>query len=93
CAACHKVGEGARNGVGPQLNGIVGRAIGGLEDYSYSGVFEEAHAAGDVWTPENLAAFLEDPRGTMKGTKMGFSGLRKEKDQQAVVEYLRSLSQ
>ena len=93
CSACHQVGDGAKNRVGPQLNAVVGRTVGGLEGYAYSGTLQEAGEKGMVWNEEPLAAFLADPRSYMKGTKMAFSGLRKETDRQAVVEYLKSFGQ
>lgn len=88
CKACHQVGEGAENKVGPQLNGILGRVVGGLEDFSYSKAFQEAKAGGEVWDAESLAEFLAAPRKVMKGTKMAFAGLRKEDDRTDVIAYL-----
>lgn len=88
CQACHQVGDGARNGVGPHLNGVLGRAIGGIEGFRYSGVFEEANAAGEVWTPERLGEYLADPRGAMPGTNMSFAGLRSEDEIAAITAYL-----
>ncbi|VAV97754.1 membrane c-type cytochrome cy [hydrothermal vent metagenome] len=87
CKACHKLESGA-NATGPYLNGVVGRDVGAAEGYSYSGSLV---AVADVWTPENLAAFLENPKGFAPGTKMGFSGLKKLKDRANVIAYLDSL--
>ena len=92
CAACHQIGEGASNGVGPMLNGVVGRTAGGLEDYDYSEAMQEAGAGGLVWDEATLSSFLENPREVVEGTKMAFPGLRKEEDRQAVIEYLKSAS-
>lgn len=88
CKACHAVGEGAENKVGPMLNGIVGRQMAALDGFGYSDVLMEKGAAGEVWTPEALAAFLEKPRSYLKGTKMSFAGLRKEDDRADVIAYL-----
>ncbi|MBV7409597.1 c-type cytochrome [Maritimibacter sp. DP1N21-5] len=88
CKACHKVGEGAKNGTGPMLNGIVGHAAGANGDFKYSGSLADAAAGGLTWTPEELDAFLADPKGYMKGTKMSFVGLKKDEDRQAVIAYL-----
>lgn len=88
CMACHAVGEGAKNKVGPQLNGVVGRTIGAVEDFRYSDVLAEMGAEGKQWTPEELAAFLEKPREYAKGTKMSFAGLRKEEERNDVIAYL-----
>ncbi len=93
CQSCHQVGEGAKNRTGPILNGIVGHPIGAVEGFRYSKVFEELNAEGKVWTEEELAAFLADPRGYAKGTKMSFAGLRKEDDIAAVTAYLQSFSE
>ncbi|MFD1341879.1 c-type cytochrome [Litorisediminicola beolgyonensis] len=90
CSACHKVGEGAKNGSGPQLNGIVGREVGGVDGFNYSGTLADH---GGVWDEALLAEFLADPRGTMSGTKMAFAGLRKEEDRAAVIAYLKSVGE
>lgn len=93
CQACHAVGEGAENKVGPQLNGVVGRTIASVEDFSYSDVLSEMGAEGKAWTPEELAAFLEKPRDYAKGTKMSFAGLRKEDERADVIAYLATFSE
>ena len=88
CSSCHQVGANATNRTGPVLNGIVGGPIGAVDGFRYSGTFADAAAAGDVWTPEKLAAFLADPRGAMPGTKMSFRGVRDEADIDALIAYL-----
>lgn len=88
CKACHAVGEGAENKVGPALNGIIGRQMASVEGFSYSNALEERGAAGDAWTAEEMAAFLEKPRKYLPGTKMSFAGLRKEDDRANVIAYL-----
>ncbi|MCV3274206.1 c-type cytochrome [Roseobacter sinensis] len=90
CKACHAVGEGAENKVGPVLNGVVDRAFGAVEGFSYSDALMEAAAEGKAWTPEELDAFLQKPRSYLKGTKMSFAGLRKEDDRANVIAYLAS---
>jgi len=92
CRACHQVGEGAVNRSGPQLNGVVGRTIGSAEGFRYSNVFNDANAAGEVWTIESLSAFLENPKGVMSGTKMSFAGLRSADDRTALLAYLQHAS-
>lgn len=87
CKACHQVGEDASNRVGPALNGIVGAEIGAVEGFKYSRVFDEMDG---TWTEEELAAFLADPRGYARGTKMSFAGLKSEEDIAAVTAYLAS---
>jgi cytochrome c len=59
CSACHAIGEGAKNRVGPQLNGIIGRAAGGVPDYTYSSAMKKAGEDGLVWTQDNLIAYIE----------------------------------
>lgn len=88
CKACHAVGEDAKNKVGPHLNGIVGRAAGSVEDYTYSSALMEKAEEGLVWTPEELAAFFEKPKDYLPGTKMSFAGLRKQEDRDNVIAYL-----
>ena len=88
CKACHQVGEGAKNRVGPHLNGVVGRAAGAVEGFRYSKPLETAAADGLVWTEDALGAFLADPRGYLKGTKMAFAGLKSEEDRAAIAAYL-----
>ncbi|WP_373355686.1 cytochrome c family protein [Pseudoroseicyclus sp. CXY001] len=87
CRSCHSV-EPGENMTGPTLFGVVGRAVDAVEGYAYSGALEE-HA--DVWSPENLNAFLEDPRGFAPGTKMTYSGLRSVEDRANIIAWLDSL--
>lgn len=88
CKACHKVGEDARNGTGPVLNGVIGAQVAHVEDFKYSNAFQDAAAGGMVWTVENLTEYLRKPRDFMKGTKMSFAGLRKDDDITDVLAYL-----
>lgn len=88
CKACHMVGEDAKNRVGPILNGIVGREAAAVEDFKYSDAMKAAAEEGLVWTPEDLAAFLEKPKEFIDGTKMTFAGLRDEADRADVIAYL-----
>jgi cytochrome c len=88
CAACHKVGEGAKNGTGPMLNGIVGRAAGTVEGYRYSKPMQDAGAGGMVWDAANLRSYLADPKGFIPKNKMSFAGLKKDEDLDAVIAYL-----
>ena len=90
CSACHKIEQGA-NGVGPHLYGVVGRDIGAVDSYGYSGALSEQGA--EEWTPETLFAFLENPSEWAPGTSMGFAGLDKPKDRAAVIAYLQQESQ
>lgn len=87
CAACHKLEQGA-NGTGPYLYGIVGRAVDAAEGYSYSGALE---AVVEVWTPDNLNLFLENPRGFAPGNKMGYNGMRDLEDRANLIAYLQTI--
>jgi cytochrome c len=84
CASCHKV-DGA-NGVGPHLNGVVGRMHASIEGFAYS----EANLAlkAEAWTPEAINAFIENPKKYMPGTKMAFPGLPKPEDRANLIAYL-----
>lgn len=92
CKACHMVGEDAKNRVGPVLNGVIGRQAGTFDGYRYSPAMKKAGENGLVWTEEKLHHYLEKPRDMVKGTKMAFPGLKKEKDRENVVSYLEQFS-
>jgi len=87
CKSCHKV-DGS-NGVGPHLNGVVGRNHAGVSDYAYS----EANLAlaAEIWSPEALNGFLVNPKEYMPGTKMSFAGLPKPEDRANVIAYLAAV--
>ncbi|MBE1284114.1 MAG: c-type cytochrome [Rhodobacteraceae bacterium] len=92
CKACHQVGEGAKQRTGPVLNGIVGASAGAVDGFKYSKPMMAAGEGGLVWTEAELTAFLTKPKAYMKGTKMSFAGLKKEKDVGAVIAYLQSFA-
>ena len=87
CQSCHSLDEG-RNGLGPSLYGVVGRAVGSVDGFNYSGALI---AVADVWDADHLNGFLEDPKGYAPGTAMGFNGLRKIEDRANLIAYLDSL--
>ncbi len=93
CGACHAVGAGAKNKSGPHLNGLIGRQMGSVDGFNYSKVFSAAHEEGRVWDEAALAEFLTKPRTYMKGTKMAFSGLKKQDDLDAITAYLKSVGE
>ncbi|MCB1397800.1 MAG: c-type cytochrome [Rhodobacter sp.] len=93
CRSCHQIGEGARNGTGPELTDVFGRHAGSVEGFRYSGPMQEAGANGLVWTHDELDAFLTDPRAYMRGTRMSFRGLRDAGDRAAIIAYLQSFQQ
>lgn len=88
CQACHQVGDGAKNRVGPVLNGIVGGDAGAVEGFKYSKPLMEMAEGGLVWDADNLRAFLAKPKDFMPRTKMSFAGLRKDEDLDAIIAYL-----
>ncbi|MDE0968143.1 MAG: cytochrome c family protein [Octadecabacter sp.] len=87
CSACHKL-EAGQNGTGPYLYGVVGRDVGTAVDFGYSGALASVN---DVWSPEELNAFLENPKGYAPGTAMSYNGMRKIEDRADLIAYLDSL--
>lgn len=86
CGSCHKL-DGS-DGVGPHLNGVVGRNAGSAAGFAYSEAM--VAKAAEPWTPEALFAFLENPKKALPGTKMAFAGLPKPEDRANVIAYLTS---
>ena len=89
CAACHSIKSGGGNKIGPALYNVVGRKIGALDDYKYSNALVEYDKE---WSFEELNGFLLKPKTWIKGTKMAYAGLRKEKDRASVILYLNKFS-
>ena len=89
CAACHSIIKGGKNKIGPALYNVVGRQVGGVSDYKYSKALAEY---GKSWTLEELNGFLLKPAKWIKGTKMAYAGLRKEKDRASIIKYLNQNS-
>ncbi|MCA8883849.1 MAG: cytochrome c family protein [Rhodobacteraceae bacterium] len=91
CKACHDVGAGAKNKVGPTLNGIVGAPAAHLGDeFNYSDAMLEKAAEGMIWDEETLTVYLKKPKELVPGTKMSFAGLRKDGDIENVIAYLQT---
>ncbi|SNR60645.1 cytochrome c family protein [Paracoccus sediminis] len=88
CKACHKL-DGS-DGVGPHLNGVVGREVAGIAGFSYSPAMVEHKAVAPQWTPEALQEFLANPKGVVPGTKMSFAGLKDPQDRADIIAYLQS---
>lgn len=93
CKACHAVGDGARNRVGPQLNDVFGRIAGTADGFRYSPAMVKAGEDGLVWNEETLAAYLTAPRAFIKGNRMAFAGLKKEAEIDDILAYLATFSQ
>ena len=89
CVACHSINKGGKNKIGPALYNVVGRAVGGVDDYKYS---KTLASYGKDWTSEELNGFLQKPASYLKGTKMSYAGLRKEKDRASIIKYLNENS-
>lgn len=89
CMACHKVGPGAENGVGPVLNGVVGRAAGTYPDYSFSTANKNS---GLTWDEPTLTTYLRAPRKLVPGTKMTFAGLSRDHDIADAIAYLKEFN-
>ena len=89
CAACHSIVKGGKNNIGPALYNVVGRKIGAVTDYKYS---KALSSYDKEWTFEELNGYLTKPAKWIKGTKMAFAGLRKEKDRASVIKYLNQNS-
>ena len=88
CKACHQVGPDAKNGVGPVLNGIVGRKAGEAAGYNYS---DANKSSGITWDEANLRAYLTDPKAKVPGTKMIFPGIKREKQLDDLLAYLKEI--
>jgi cytochrome c len=89
CSACHMIASGGKNMIGPNLWSVIGRTAGSVSDYKYS---KAMVAYGKEWTFEEMNSYLIKPRAYVKGTKMAFAGLRKEKDRASVILYMNSKS-
>ena len=89
CSACHMIASGGKNMIGPNLWGVIGRTAGSVSDYKYS---KAMVAYAKQWNFEEMNGYLIKPQAYVKGTKMAFAGLRKEKDRASVILYLNSKS-
>jgi len=89
CAACHSINKDGKNKIGPKLYNVVGRATGAIPDYKYS---KALTSYNKTWTFEELNSFLIKPAKWIKGNKMGFAGLKNDKDRASVILYLNQNS-
>ena len=89
CSACHMIASGGKNMIGPNLWSVIGRKAGAVSDYKYS---KAMLAYGKEWTFEEMNSYLIKPQAYVKGTKMAFAGLRKEKDRASVILFMNSKS-
>ena len=89
CTACHVVNKGGANKIGPVLYGVLGRQVAAIGDYKYSKAMSNYDKK---WTFEEMNGYLKKPQSHIKGTKMAFAGLRKEKDRASVILYMNANS-
>jgi cytochrome c len=90
CMACHTIDKGGSNGIGPNLHGVVGRAVASHEGFSYSGAMK---AKGGVWDDAALDHFLTAPMKALPGTRMAFAGIADAADRKALILYLKAQSE
>ncbi len=88
CRACHVVENNGRNGVGPNLHGVVGRRAASIEGFRYSANMRELAEGGLTWTPENLNRYLANPKDLVPRGTMAFAGLRNDQQRADVIAYL-----
>mgnify|MGYP001042650432 CR=1 FL=1 len=86
CRACHQIGEKAKNGVGPQLNGLIGRHSGAVEGYSYSAANKNS---GITWDEAVFGDYIKDPKAKIPGTKMVFAGIKNEQEIKDLTAFLK----
>ncbi len=89
CKACHQIGEGAKNAVGPNLTGVYGRTSGAVEGYKYS---EAMAGANLVWDEATLKEYLANPKAKVPGNKMVFAGIKDPVDEDNLIAYLKTFT-
>jgi cytochrome c len=87
CKACHQIGEGAKNAVGPNLTGVIGRKAAAVEGFTYSDAMKNS---GLTWDDATFKEYITDPKKKIPGNKMVFMGLKDAADQDNLLEYIKS---
>lgn len=92
CKACHQIGKGAENRIGPHLNGIFGRAAGSVEGGKYSKSMLRMGDDGLIWTYDTLDAYIENPKALVSKTRMNFRGVKDAEERANLLAFLRVYS-
>lgn len=92
CRACHVIDNNGRNGVGPNLHGVVGRKAASIPNFRYSANMRELGEQGHVWTEENLRPYITNPKAVVPHGSMSFPGLRDPQQVNDVIAYLKTQS-
>ena len=92
CRACHSINEGGRNGVGPNLHGILGRKAGSSEGFRYSASLREKAEGGLAWNEDMLRAYIANPKAVIPAGSMSYPGLRNEQQLNDLLAYLKANS-
>ena len=90
CSACHSIKKGGKNKIGPALYNVLGRNVADLDNYKYSKALMDYEK---TWTFEEMNEFLKKPQAYIKGTKMAFAGLKKEKDRASILLFMNQNSE
>jgi len=90
CQACHSIGPGAQNKIGPELNGLDGRKAGTVPNYSYSDANKNS---GIVWSEQTFKEYIKDPRAKIPGTKMIFPGVKNEQQANDLWAYIKQFDE
>ncbi len=92
CKTCHQIGDGAKNRIGPQLNGVFDRKAGAVDGFRYSKSLKRAAADGLVWSAKTLDAYIENPKALVSKTRMNFRGMKDPQERADLLAYLRRFS-
>lgn len=93
CSACHSVGPNAKNKLGPQLNGIVGRRWASSSNFSYSNDLQSGGNQGKVWSDDLLDQYIENPKNLAPKGKMPFAGVKDKSQREDLIAYLREFDE